>query len=460
MSELEVKEKVKNFLDKLKTKSFQSDVFFQAVEEFLEDVTGYYEINDFYKKHNILERILMPDKVIKFSVTWIDDNRNRQINWGYRVQYNNTLGPYKGGLRFHPTVDQGVLKFLGFEQVFKNALTGRRIGGAKGGSDFDPKGKSDDEIMSFCNAFMKKLYEHIGPRQDVPAGDIGVGGREIAFLYGEYKRLSHMHEGVLTGKDISFGGSEARTEATGYGLIYFSEEMLQKRCTFLDEKGLKGKTCAVSGSGNVAIFAIEKLKQMGANPVTCSDSKGSIYDPKGIDLDLLKKVKLEDRSSLEEYAKNAPHAEYISISDYEENEHYVWSVPCDAAFPCATQNELTVRDAQNLINNGCKIVAEGANMPSYPAAIDLLLKNNILFAPAKASNAGGVAISSVEMEQNASMNYMSFEEVDEKLKYIMKKIFNDLDEINISNELNNNYRKAANLLGFTRVADAMIKQGI
>ena len=459
MSESEISKIVGYFLTKLKEKSFKSEVYFQAIEEFLVDVTGYYESNLLYKKHNILERILIPDKVIKFSVTWINDKGERCINLGYRIQYNNTLGPYKGGLRFHPSVDQGILKFLGFEQIFKNALTGRGIGGAKGGSDFDPKGKSDDEIMSFCNAFMEKLFEHIGPRQDVPAGDIGVGGREIGYLYGKYKRLSHTHEGVLTGKDISFGGSETRTEATGYGLIYFSEEMLTSKCNS-DDKGLRGKTCTVSGSGNVAIYAIEKLQYLGAIPVTCSDSKGTIYDSKGIKLDLLKKIKLEDRVSLEEYIKSESHTEYTPVSEYKENEHHVWSIPCDAAFPCATQNELTLSDAQNLISNGCKIVAEGANMPCSPSAIELLLKNNVLFAPAKAANAGGVAISSVEMEQNAAMKYMSFEEVDDKLKEIMKKIFNDLDEINTSNNLNNNFRKAANLLGFTRVADAMIKQGV
>ena len=450
---------VEVFLNNVKKKSFQSETFFQALEEFLLDIVEYYESNKLYKQHSILERILLPDQVHKFKVNWIDRNGKINTNLGYRVQFNNALGPYKGGLRFHPSVDQGVLKFLGFEQIFKNALTGLQIGGAKGGSDFDPKGKTEHEIMAFCNVFMRKLYKHIGARKDVPAGDIGVGAREIGYLYGEYLRLSEQHEGVLTGKDLAFGGSHTRTEATGYGLIYFTQKMLESKCK-KKNKTLKGKICSVSGSGNVSIYAIEKLQHMGAIPVTCSDSKGTIYDPKGINLDLLKKIKLEDRASLKEYARKVAHAKYTPVKKYKNGEHHVWSIPVHAAFPCATQNELTYKDAKNLIKNGCKIVAEGANMPSYPNAIELLLKNKVLFGPAKAANAGGVAISRIEMAQNASMIQMPFEEVDIKLQEIMKNIFTDLEEVNKDLKLKDNFRKSANILGFKRVADAMIKQGV
>ncbi len=458
-NKIKTKQIVEEFLNNVKKKSFRSETFFQALEEFLFDIVDFYESNKQYKEHSILERILLPDQVHKFKVNWIDRNGKINTNLGYRVQFNNALGPYKGGLRFHPSVDQGVLKFLGFEQIFKNALTGLHIGGAKGGSDFDPKGKTDGEIMAFCNAFMRRLYKHIGARKDVPAGDIGVGAREIGYLYGEYLRLSEQHEGILTGKDLAFGGSNTRTEATGYGLIYFTQEMLQSKCN-KKNRTLKGKICSVSGSGNVAIYAIEKLQKMGAIPVTCSDSKGTIYDPKGINLDLLKKIKLKDRASLEEYAKKVFHAEYTPVVEYKKGEHHVWSIPCHAAFPCATQNELTKLDAQNLIDNGCKIVSEGANMPSYPKAIEILLKNKVLFGPAKAANAGGVAISRIEMAQNASMTQMSFEEVDIKLQEIMRKIFIDIEEVNNNLKLEDNFRKSANILGFKRIADAMIIQGV
>ncbi|MEA1982983.1 MAG: NADP-specific glutamate dehydrogenase, partial [Campylobacterota bacterium] len=383
----------------------ENKVFFQAMEEVIYSIAPLLESDEKYKKHAILERLVVPDRVFKFKVTWLDDNQNIQVNTGYRVQFNNALGPYKGGLRFHPTVNEGILKFLGFEQILKNALTGLPIGGGKGGSDFDPKGKSDFEVMKFCSAFMTELHKYIGPRIDVPAGDIGVGGREIGYLFGEYKKITSSFEGVLTGKPFFFGGSLMRPEATGYGAVYFTETMLEME----GKETLEGKICTVSGAGNVALHAIEKLQHLGAIPVTCTDSRGTIYDSRGVDLDLLKDIKLNRRASLEEYVEVHAEAKYIKVEDYPEGAHAVWDIPCYAAFPCATQNELTDIDAQNLIVNGVVSVTEGANMPSTPKAINDFLFHKVCFAPAKAANAGGVAVSEFEMAQNASMSRWSFE---------------------------------------------------
>jgi len=434
----------------------ENRVFYQAMEEVIYSIAPLLETDEKYTTHAILERLVVPDRIIKFKVTWLDDNNNIQVNTGFRVQFNNALGPYKGGLRFHPSVNEGVLKFLGFEQILKNALTGLPIGGAKGGSDFDPKGKSDFEVMKFCSAFMTELHKHIGARIDVPAGDIGVGAREIGYLYGEYKKLTSSYEGVLTGKPFIFGGSLMRPEATGYGVVYFTEAMLEME----GKEPLEGKICTVSGAGNVALHAIEKLKQIGAIPVTCTDSKGTVYDSRGIDLTLLKKIKLEQRLPLEEYIKTHPDAKYIPISEYPEGGHAVWDIPCYAAFPCATQNELTDIDAQNLIVNGVVSVTEGANMPSTPKAINDLLSHQICFAPAKAANAGGVVVSEFEMAQNASMSKWSFEKVDEKLETTMQQIAKRVVLTAKDYGVEGNYVHGANIAGFKRVADAMIAEGI
>jgi glutamate dehydrogenase (NADP+) len=385
----------------------------------------------------------------------MDDNQKIQVNTGYRVQFNNALGPYKGGLRFHPSVHEGILKFLGFEQIFKNALTGLAIGGAKGGSDFDPKGKSDFEIMKFCSAFMTELHKYIGPRIDVPAGDIGVGAREIGYLFGEYKKITSSYEGVLTGKPFMFGGSLMRPEATGYGVVFFTDEMLKYA-----GKTLEDKICCISGSGNVAIHTIEKLYHMKAKPVTCSDSKGCVYDPRGINLELLKDLKLNKRVSLEEYCMIHSDAIYTKVEDYPQGGHEVWNIPCDCAFPCATQNELTDVDAKNLIENGCISVSEGANMPSTPEAIHLLQSNNILFAPAKAANAGGVAVSEFEMSQNASMSHWTYDKVDEMLEVTMRQICKRVHLTAQEYGVAGNYVDGANIAGFKKVADAMIAEGI
>lgn len=434
----------------------ENRVFYQAMEEVIYSIAPLLESEEKYTKHAILERLVVPDRVIKFKVTWLDDNNNIQVNTGFRVQFNNALGPYKGGLRFHPSVNEGVLKFLGFEQILKNSLTGLPIGGAKGGSDFDPKGKSDFEVMKFCSAFMTELHKYIGARIDVPAGDIGVGAREIGYLYGEYKKLTSSYEGVLTGKPFVFGGSLMRPEATGYGAVYFTETMLEME----DKEPLNGKICTVSGAGNVALHAIEKLQQIGAIPVTCTDSKGTIYDSRGVDLALLKELKLERRVSLEEYINVHPDAKYTPICEYPEGGHAVWSIPCYAAFPCATQNELTDVDAQNLIVNGVVSVTEGANMPSTPKAIDTFLSHKICFAPAKAANAGGVAVSEFEMAQNASMSKWSFEKVDEKLKTTMQQIAKRVALTAKDYGVEGNYVDGANIAGFKKVADAMIAEGI
>ena len=380
--------------------------FHQAVKEVLESLRVVIEANeDVYRKDALLERLVTPERVVMFRVPWVDDKGQVQVNNGFRVQFNSAIGPYKGGLRFHPSVNLGIIKFLGFEQIFKNSLTGLPIGGGKGGCDFDPKGKSDREVMAFCQSFMTELYRHIGPDTDVPAGDIGVGGREIGYMYGQYKRIRNRYEGVLTGKGLTYGGSLARTQATGYGLLYLTEEML--KC---NGKDIAGKTIAVSGAGNVAIYAIEKAQQLGGKPVTCSDSTGWIYDPEGIDVALLKEIKEVKRARLTEYAAARPSAEYHEVGSSK-----VWSVKCDIALPCATQNELDLEDAKALVANGCFAVAEGANMPTTLEATEYLQENGVLFCPGKASNAGGVATSALEMSQNSERLSWTFEEVDAKL---------------------------------------------
>ena len=390
--------------------------FHQAVKEVLESLRVVIEENEeTYRKDALLERLVTPERVIMFRVPWVDDKGQVQVNNGFRVQFNSAIGPYKGGLRFHPSVNLGIIKFLGFEQIFKNSLTGLPIGGGKGGCDFDPKGKSDREVMAFCQSFMTELFRHIGADTDVPAGDIGVGGREIGYMYGQYKRIRDRYEGVLTGKGLTYGGSLARTQATGYGLLYLTEEML--KC---NQKELKGKTIAVSGAGNVAIYAIEKAQQLGGKPVTCSDSNGWIYDSEGIDVALLKEIKEVKRARLTEYAAARPSAEYHEGKG-------VWTVKCDVALPCATQNELSLEDAKALVANGCFAVAEGANMPTTLEATEYLQKNGVLFCPGKASNAGGVATSALEMSQNSERLSWTFEEVDGKLKTIMVNIFHNLD---------------------------------
>jgi len=448
-----ISDKVKKFE---KGNCEENKVFYQAMEEVIYSIAPLLESDPKYARHAILDRLVVPDRIIKFKVTWMDDNQQIQVNTGYRVQFNNALGPYKGGLRFHPTVNEGILKFLGFEQILKNSLTGLPIGGGKGGSDFDPKGKSDFEIMKFCSSFMTELHKYIGPRMDVPAGDIGVGAREIGYLFGEYKKITSTFEGVLTGKPFVFGGSLMRPEATGYGTIYFTEKMLEIE----GKETLEGKICTVSGAGNVALHAIEKLQQIGAIPVTCTDSKGTIYDSRGVDLCLLKEIKLEQRASLEGYIKSHPEAKYIPVEEYPEGGHAVWDIPCYAAFPCATQNELTDIDAQNLIVNGCVSVSEGANMPSTPKAINDFLSHKICFAPAKAANAGGVAVSEFEMSQNAAMAKWTFEEVDKKLKTTMQQICTRVALTAKDYGVEGNYVDGANIAGFKKVADAMIAEGI
>lgn len=422
--------------------------FHQAVSEVFQYLGPVIEKNPEYKKYNIIERICEPDRQIKFRISWVDDSGNVQVNRGYRVQFNNAIGPYKGGLRFHPTVNTSIMKFLGFEQVFKNALTGLPIGGGKGGADFDPKGKSDREIMSFCQSFMTELFHHIGPDTDVPAGDIGVGAKEIGFLFGQYKRLKNAYQGVLTGKSINYGGCLARKEATGYGLLYFVDEMLRQ-----NNISLKDKTVCISGAGNVAIYAAEKAISLGAKVLTMSDSSGYIFDPMGIDINLVKEVKENQRKRIHEYINVRTNAKYFSGK-------FEWNIPCDIALPCATQNELDEKSALNLLKNGVTAVAEGANMPCTPEAIKLFLDNNILFGPAKAANAGGVSVSAIEMSQNSVRQVYSFEEVDSKLKNIMSNIFEKISTVSTEYGLNKNYLAGANIAGFIKVADAMIAQGV
>ena len=423
--------------------------FHQAVREVLESLRVVIEENEEeYRKNALLERLTNPERQLKFRVPWVDDNGQVQVNTGYRVQFNSAIGPYKGGLRFHPSVNVGIIKFLGFEQIFKNSLTGLPIGGGKGGSDFDPKGKSDREIMAFCQSFMTELCKYIGADTDVPAGDIGVGGREIGFLFGQYKRIRGLYEGVLTGKGLSFGGSLARTEATGYGLLYFTNAMLKA-----NDIDIAGKTIAVSGAGNVAIYAIEKAQQLGGNPVTCSDSTGWIYDPEGIDVALLKEVKEVKRERLTAYAEARPSAEYHEGKG-------VWTVKCDIALPCATQNELQLEDAKALVENGVLAVAEGANMPTTIEATEYLQENDVLFAPGNASNAGGVATSALEMSQNSERLSWTFEEVDGKLQNIMETIFENAAAAAEEYGMDKNYVAGANIAGFKKVVDAMNAQGI
>ena len=428
--------------------------FFQAVEEVLESIEPLLESVPRYKKQAIIQRMVEPERQIMFRVPWMDDNGDIQVNKGYRIEFNSALGPYKGGLRFHPSVNASIIKFLGFEQIFKNALTGLPIGGGKGGANFDPKGRSDAEIMRFCQSFMTELYRHIGPTTDVPAGDIGVGAREIGYMFGQYKRITGRYEGVLTGKSLLWGGSLARKEATGYGAVYFAKYMLEAR-----GDSLKGKTCLVSGAGNVATYAIEKLYHLGAIPVSCSDSRGTIYHEKGIDLDLLKDIKEVRRKSLKEYIETHSDAQYISVADYPEDGHAVWRFKADAAFPCATQNELCVSDAKALLENGCTLVTEGANMPSTQEAVDTFIEAKIAFGPGKAANAGGVATSQLEMAQNASMQNWSFEQVDAKLKDIMKHVFDTANDTAAEFGQPGNFVFGANIAGFKRVAEAMIEQG-
>ena len=423
--------------------------FHQAVKEVLESLRVVIEANEEkYRKEALLERLVNPERQFKFRVPWVDDKGQVQVNTGYRVQFNSAIGPYKGGLRLHPSVNLGIIKFLGFEQIFKNSLTGLPIGGGKGGSDFDPKGKSDREVMAFCQSFITELYKYIGADTDVPAGDIGTGAREIGYMFGQYKRIRGVYEGVLTGKGLSNGGSLARKEATGYGLLYFTEEML--KC---NGKDLKGTTICVSGAGNVAIYAIEKAQQLGGKVVTCSDSTGWVYDPDGIDLAALKEIKEVKRARLTEYKTYRPNSEYHEGKG-------VWSVKCDIALPCATQNELTLEDAKALVANGCYAVAEGANMPTTLEATEYLQKSGILFAPGKASNAGGVATSALEMSQNSERLSWSFEEVDAKLKTIMVNIFHNLDDAAKRYNAEGNYVVGANIAGFEKVADAMLAQGV
>ncbi|MBD3897886.1 NADP-specific glutamate dehydrogenase [Halomonas sp. ML-15] len=429
--------------------------FYQAAEEVLECLRPLFEHSPYYHDHSIIERIVEPERQIMFRVCWTDDAGKVRVNKGYRVQFNSALGPYKGGLRFHPSVTSGTIKFLGFEQIFKNALTGLPIGGGKGGSDFDPKGKSDNEIMRFCQSFMTELYRHIGPTTDVPAGDIGVGAREIGYLYGQYKRLTGCHEGVLTGKGLSWGGSLGRKEATGYGAVYFAQSMLAAR-----DEDIDGKSCLVSGAGNVAIYTIEKLYELGATPITCSDSRGTLHHPRGIDLELLKELKEVKRVSLEAYLATHPEAHYIPASDYPADGHAVWRIPADAAFPCATQNELTKGDAEALLDNGVGCISEGANMPSTADAVDLFLAARIAYGPGKAANAGGVATSQLEMAQNGSMQQWPLEKVDAKLKEIMANVHRQCADTAEEFGEPTNLVLGANIAGFRRVADAMIEQGV
>uniref|UniRef100_UPI003AAEB355 NADP-specific glutamate dehydrogenase n=1 Tax=Desulfovibrio sp. TaxID=885 RepID=UPI003AAEB355 len=441
-------------IEGLKQKYASEPVFLQAVEEVLMTLQPLLDKDAKYEKYKILERITEPERIISFRVEWVDDKGEIQVNRGYRVQYNSAIGPYKGGLRFHPSVNLGILKFLGFEQIFKNSLTGLAIGGGKGGSDFDPKGKSETEVMRFCQAFMTELHRHIGATIDVPAGDIGVGGREVGYMFGQFKRLTRSYEGVLTGKNLLFGGSLARTEATGYGAVYFAQNMLEDR-----GESLEGKVCAVSGAGNVATYCCEKLLQLGAKPVTVSDSRGMIYDPEGIKVDVLKQVKEVERASLTRYAELVPTAKHTPVAEYPEGRNAVWSVPCFAAFPCATQNELNLADAKALLANGCKCVAEGANMPSTPDAIRIFQQHKLLYAPGKAANAGGVATSGLEMTQNSIRLTWSPEEVDAKLKSIMQNIHAVCVRYGTQSDGYINYVVGANIGGFMKVANAMLAQG-
>ncbi len=441
---------VKSVMEKIKTRDPEQSEFHQATEEVLESLSLVLDRNSKYKEMGIIDRIVEPERQIVFRVPWVDDEGKIRVNRGFRVQFNSALGPYKGGLRFHPSVNLGIIKFLGFEQVFKNSLTGRPIGGGKGGSDFNPKGKSDGEIMRFCQSFMSELYRHIGANTDVPAGDIGVGGREIGYLFGQYKRLANAFEaGVLTGKGINWGGSLARTEATGYGLVYLVREMLED-----NGESLEGKKVVISGSGNVAIYATEKVEELGGTVIALSDSSGYVHDPTGIDLDTVKEIKEVRRGRIKEYLDEHPEAEYS------EESFDIWKLDCDVALPCATQNELNGESANALVRNGVIAVGEGANMPSTPEAIEVFLENDILYAPGKAANAGGVATSALEMTQNDMRDSWSFEKVDKELEGIMVDIYKNISETAKEYGKEGNLVVGANIAGFIKVADAMLDQGV
>ena len=437
---------------KLEAKHAYEPEFLEAAKRILETITPIVEANEeVYRKNSLLERLVEPERIITFRVPWVDDQGKQQVNLGYRVQFNSAIGPYKGGLRFHPSVNQSILKFLGFEQIFKNSLTGLPIGGGKGGSDFDPKGKSDGEVMRFCQSFMTELFKYIGADEDVPAGDIGVGGREIGYLYGQYKRITNLYEGVLTGKGLSFGGSLARPEATGYGLVYITDEVVKGA-----GKSLEGKTIVVSGSGNVAQYAIQKAQELGAKPVTCSDSNGYVYDPDGIKLDVVFDIKQGHRGRIKEYVEKVPTAQYFEGQK-------PWGVKCDIALPCATQNEINGEEAKTLIANGCWCVCEGANMPSDADAIDAYEKARVesgfLYMPAKAANAGGVAVSALEMSQNSERLSWTFEEVDSKRQGIMAGIYSKVSTAAKKYGHEGDFVTGANIAGFEKVADAMLAQG-
>ncbi|MFR8147202.1 NADP-specific glutamate dehydrogenase [Adlercreutzia equolifaciens] len=439
---------VDNVIEQVKAKNAEQPEFIQAVTEVLQSLEPVIEAHPEYEEAALLERIVEPERVIMFRVPWVDDNGKVQVNRGFRVQFNSAIGPYKGGLRLHPSVNLGIIKFLGFEQIFKNSLTTLPMGGGKGGCDFDPKGKSDMEVMRFCQAFMTELFRHIGADTDVPAGDIGTGAREIGYMFGQYKKIKNVFEGVLTGKGLSFGGSLARTEATGYGLVYLVEEYLKCNGDSFD-----GKTVCISGSGNVAIYATQKAQQLGAKVVTVSDSTGWVYDPAGIDVALLKQVKEVERGRLTEYAACREGVEYHEGRG-------VWVTPCDIALPCATQNEVHMEDVENLVKNGCKILAEGANMPTTLEATEYVQEHGIVFFPGKAANAGGVATSGLEMSQNSERLSWTFEEVDAKLKGIMVSIFHAIDDAAKRYGHEGNYVMGANIAGFEKVANAMMAQGI
>ena len=440
---------VESVLARVKEQNPNEPEFHQAVTEVLNSLKPAIEANPKYEAAGLLERLVEPERIVMFRVPWVDDVGKTQVNKGYRVQFNSAIGPYKGGLRFHPSVNLSIIKFLGFEQIFKNSLTGLPIGGGKGGSNFDPKGKSDNEIMRFCQSFMTELQRHIGADTDVPAGDIGVGGREIGYLFGQYKRIRDEHVGVLTGRGLTYGGSLVRTEATGYGLVYITEEALRSK-----GDDLKGKTVVISGSGNVAIYACQKAQQLGAKVVTMSDSNGYVYDPNGIDLSVVKQIKEVERGRIKEYAARVKGAEY------HEGCKGVWTVKCDVALPCATQNELDEEAAKTLVKNGVKLVGEGANMPTTLEGTEVFLKNKVVFLPGKAANAGGVATSALEMAQSSGRLFWSFDEVDAKLKGIMVNIFRNIDAAAKKYGFEGNYVVGANIAGFEKVAEAMMAQGV
>ena len=440
---------VEQVLEDLKKRNPNEPEFHQAATEILTTLAPVVEAHPEYEKAGLLERFVEPERVVMFRVPWVDDNGKTRVNKGYRVQFNSAIGPYKGGLRFHPSVNLSIIKFLGLEQILKNSLTGLPIGGGKGGSDFDPKGKSDREVMAFCQSFMTELYRHIGADTDVPAGDIGVGGREIGFLFGQYKRIRNEHVGVLTGRGLTYGGSLVRTEATGYGLVYITEEALKVR-----GDSFKGKTVVISGSGNVAIYACQKAQELGAKVVAMYDSNGYIYDPNGIKLDVVKDIKEVKRGRIKEYA------ERVQGATYHEGCKGIWTIPCDIALPSATQNEIDKQSAEILVKNGVKYVAEGANMPSTLEAIEVFQKAGVVFLPAKAANAGGVATSALEMAQSSGRMFWSFEEVDAKLKNIMVNIYHNIDDAAKKYGYEGNYVMGANIAGFIKVADAMMAQGI